>query len=373
MRMHEIALTRRRRPRLSWWCVVGVLTGLGFGFAAPGGREEPIRGVIISCQTWGHEWGSDAMVQAMKEVQALGANWIQIHPYGGIDREGNVQMSRLPEDGSAPEWLARPIREAHALGLKIAVVPHVAGWRAGWSWRGDITFEREEQWARFFASYQAWITALARLCRDADAFSVGSELDRLIPGREAEWRAIIAAVRAQTRAPLTYGANWSDYRAVPFWDALDAIGISAYFPLVEHANPPVAAELDAAWVRLRRELSEYAADKKRRVVFLELGYDSTATAALTPWVSGRGKPPAPELQVLCLDRALAAVNDDQELHGAFLWKWFPGEPRRADYRLQDPAMQAVMKKYWGVRGAAAVASSSAEATSLNRQDRGQTR
>ncbi|MBC8011222.1 MAG: hypothetical protein H7067_14135 [Burkholderiales bacterium] len=324
------------------------------GVARGGGAsaEPPIRGVVISCQTWGHEWGSDAMLTALDEVKALGANWVQIHPYGRIDRAGNVSFGRMPRDGSTPEWLSRPIREAHARGLKIAIVPHVAGWGAGWNWRGDIVFDDPGEWTRFFASYQTWITTMARMCRDADGFSVGSELDRTIAGHEAEWRGIIRTVRAETTAALTYGANWPDYRAVPFWDALDAIGISAYFPLVEHGRAPIAGELDAAWKRLHGELADYARAQNRRVVFMELGYDASMEAAREPWVSGpRGAgADAEAVQTLCLDRALAAANADPNLAGLFLWKWFPGEARRADFRVQSPPMRAVLGERWAGAG-----------------------
>ncbi len=311
----------------------------------------PIRGVVISCQTWGREWGTDEMVTALREVKALGANWVQIHPYLGIDRDGNVSARQLSPDASpedAPEWLARPIREAHALGLKIAIVPHIAGWRSGWEWRGDITFATDAEWARFFSSYQTWIATVARLCRDADGFSVGSELDRTIPDHEAEWRTIIAAVRAETSAALTYGANWSDYQKVPFWDALDAIGVSAYFPLVDHEGPPTAIELDTAWRNLGRELATYSKKQNYKpVVFLELGYDESLSAARTPWANGRREPGARDVQILCLDRALAALESPAApAYGAFLWKWFPGANRRENYAVQSPALRAVLASRW---------------------------
>lgn len=344
------------RPSLLAFLATAALLALRLAVAAPSAaaaasRPEPIRGIVISCQTWGREWGTDEMVAALREVKALGANWVQIHPYLGIDREGNVGARQLtpglaPEQ--APVWLARPIREAHALGLKIAIVPHLAGWRAGWPWRGEIAFETEAEWARFFSSYQSWITTLARLCRDADAFSVGSELDRTVPGHEAEWRSIIAAVRAETPAALTYGANWGDYQNVPFWDALDAIGISAYFPLVDHERPPTETELDAAWLRLRRELDAYSkARDYKPVVFLELGYDESLAAARTPWADGRREPGALAVQTRCLDRALAALEGPAApAYGAFLWKWFPGENRRENYALQSPALRAVLAARW---------------------------
>lgn len=333
------------RCTLLRWIVA--VAAMGVTTFCLGAADRPaIRGVVISCQTWGHEWGSDAMVEALREVKALGANWVQIHPYAGVSRDGTVSMGRLPEDGSTPRWLSRPIEEAHALGLRIAIVPHLAGWRAGWKWRGDITFETAEQWQRFFATYQAWIVRMAQYCREADGFSVGSELDRTIPGHETEWRKMIAAVRNETRAALTYGANWPDYRAVPFWDALDVIGISAYFPLVSHDRTPTAAEIDAAWRRIYPEIAQYARAQNREVVFLELGYDASTRAALEPWVSGRGEPGGPAVQELCLDRALAALQGPTGVMGAFLWKWFPGEYRREDYKLQSPALRQVIGRHW---------------------------
>ena len=309
--------------------------------------EEPIRGIVISCQTFGREWGSDEMVEALQEVKALGANWIQIHPYGSVQRDGTIRFGRgMTADGEAPQWLTRPIAEAHRLGLKICITPHIAPWRAGWDWRGDISFETKAQQDVFFRDYQAWITQLARFCRDADGFTVGSELDQMLDGREREWRQIIAAVRAETDAALTYAANWPNYKRVKFWDALDVISLSAYFPMVKHERMPTRAELDQSWQRIRREVLAYAATQYRRVVFMELGYDRSRRAAIEPWTNGHNEPGAEEVQTLCLDRALAAVEEPDDLLGAFLWKWFPGNSRGEDFLVSTPAMREVVARHW---------------------------
>ena len=39
------------------------------------------------------------------------------------------------------------------------------------------------------------------------------------------WRRIIAAVRAVYHGRISYGANWTDFEKVPFWDAVDEIGV----------------------------------------------------------------------------------------------------------------------------------------------------
>jgi hypothetical protein len=313
----------------------------------PQESEEPIRGVVISCQTFGREWGSDEMVEAMQEVKALGANWIQIHPYGTVQRDGTIRFGRgMSADDEAPQWLSRPIAEAHRLGLKICITPHIAPWRAGWDWRGDITFETKAQQDTFFREYEQWITRLARFCRDADGFTVGSELDQMLNGREQEWRQIIAAVRAETDAALTYAANWPDYKRVKFWDALDVISISAYFPVAKHDGLPTVQEIDESWQRIRRQVLDYAATQNRRVVFMELGYDKSLRAAIEPWKNGHSEPGAEALQTLCLDRALLALEEPDDLLGSFLWKWFPGNSRGEDFLVSTPAMREVVARHW---------------------------
>lgn len=336
----------RRLVFLASFALLGPAAATPLDAAAPATAPEPIRGVVISCQTWGWEWGTDAMVETLAEVKALGANWVQIHPYGGIDHDGNVSFGRLDPTAPAPDWLARPIAEAHRLGLKICIAPHLAPWRAGWGWRGDIDFDTPEKWATFFATYREWITTLARFCRDADGFVVGSELDRTVWEHESQWRDIIAAVREETPAALSYGANWPDYQRIPFWDALDAIGLSAYFPLVDHDRPPTAPELDRSWTRLMAEARAYAATQNRRIVFLEIGYDRSLTAARTPWTDGANEPGSEAVQTLALDRALLAVETSEIVEGAFLWKWFPGPVRRETFLVSTPAMRTVVAARW---------------------------
>lgn len=65
-------------------------------------------------------------------------------------------------------------------------------------------------------------------------------------------RRLIRQIRRVYHGPLTYAANWSgEYKQIRFWDALDYVGIQAYFPL-RHGRQPfarhAAARLAAAFV-----------------------------------------------------------------------------------------------------------------------------
>ncbi len=306
---------------------------------------DGIEGMTVSCPTWGWEWGTDEMVDTMVELKGLGVEWIAIHPYARISNDGTVSF-RPVDPAAPPEHIARPIREAHARGLKIMIKPHLAYWRSKWSWRGAIDLQGEEL-GRFWRSYGRWIDDMAVASAGADLFVVGTELDRLTH-QEAEWRRVIASVRARYDGPLTFASNWDSYGSVPFWDALDAVGIQAYFPLVDGPDAPTdAAALAAGWGRVMTTLTDFSRRVDRPVVFTELGYNTSAKAAREPWAYDRGGPDAEGIQTRCMTAALAAIEETPAVRGAFLWKWFPGPTHAEDFLASTPAMRSVLGKAWG--------------------------
>ncbi len=314
-------------------------------------RDDKINGMTLSTPRGSAEWGRDHIVPTIAELRTLGVNWIAIHPYASIDLAGNVRWRRREGDGEeAPTWLRRPIEEAHRQGIKILVKPHLAPWRS-YSWRGEIEYESAAEWERFFRTYTEWITELARYSEGTDAFAVGTELDRTIED-ESAWRAIIEAVRAEYDGPITYAANWTDYERVPFWAALDAIGIQAYFPLmprdaVRQGELPSRRTLETGWAEIMARMRAFGARHDKIVVFTELGYNNSWQAATEPWdYSTRGTADAEALQRLCMEVALEAIGNESAVVGAFLWKWFPGDRVPRDFAMSSPAMREVIASQW---------------------------
>jgi len=312
---------------------------------------QHVRGITVSCQTWGQEWASDAFAADLDRLRELGVNWVAIHPYASIRSDGTVESRRF-DPAAPPAWITRPIAEAHARGMQVLVIPHLAYWGSPWSWRGAIDFAGEAELRRFFDTYQAWIVGVARAAAGADGFCIANELE-LLAVHEREWRAIIAAVRGATSARLTWAAQWSGYRQVAFWDALDAVGVQAYFPLSERADPP-ADELARAWQPIVDELREFHRRTGKPVVFTELGYRAALDAAREPWAydeaaegGGAERARAEAVQERCLASALAAIEPERAwLRGCFLWKWFAGPVQRANFLLNRAGMQAVIRSAW---------------------------
>ena len=307
-----------------------------------------VHGMTVSCQTSGREWASDAFGPELERLESLGVNWVSIHPYARIAADGTVSWREF-DPASGPAHVVRLIREAHARGLAIFVTPHLAYWGSPFRSRGEIDFAEPAARERFFATYRRWIAALAAAAREADAFAVGNELDRLV-AHEAEWRRVVGEVRGLTSARLTYAANWTDFERVPFWDALDAVGVQGYFPLSESADPS-REELERGWDGVLVRLRAIHERTGKPVVLTELGYNCSLDAARTPWsdrdASGAERERAQALQRRCLEVGLSVLERERAwLRGAFLWKWFVGPAPGENFVLDTPALREAIARAW---------------------------
>ena len=302
-----------------------------------------IRGVTLSCFGWGAAWATPLMYNSMKELRSLGSNWISYHPYSWINNDGSIRFSR----SLSQPTVMNPLRFGKTLGVKTLLKPHIGYWGSRFSWRGSITFQSEAGWKRFFDSYERWIVVQAQMAQagKADLFSVGLEY-KLTEHREKEWRRIIKAVRKVYKGKILYAANWDTYHKIKFWDALDFIGIQAYFPISKKSNPS-EKDLHKGWDKIFPVLRRFAKKHKKKIIFTELGYNYSSRAASHPWEHTQGGPNAGQIKKRCIRVALKRVAKESFILGVFLWKWFPSSRSiSSNFTLQYPAMKKIIKKAW---------------------------
>ena len=314
--------------------------------ASPPLPSSFLKGVTISCQTWGIEWQTPEMEAALDELKSLGVNSIAIHPYAQIQEDGHLFTGRGPTAGTS--HISTPLRWARERGMSVMLVPHLAYWGTKFLWRGEINFASVQEWEIFFSEYENWIVRMAALAEEghAQTFCVGLEYS-FAQKDEARWRQIIAAVRKVYHGKVTYGANWNEYAEVKFWDALDYIGVLAYFPLTKSDDPSVA-ELTAAWEKRCTELERFSKQNGKPFLFTEIGYNENARAAAEPWSFKTGGFRAAEIQARCIDVALALPAKHPFIAGMYWWKWYPEIPHheQENYRLQTGPIKALLAKHW---------------------------
>ncbi|NBC87307.1 MAG: hypothetical protein GVY25_14065, partial [Bacteroidetes bacterium] len=228
---------------------------------------------------------------------------------------------------------------ARRRGMGIILKPHI--WIGHYSADGQnrhaIGFDTDAEWRQWEQQYRAFLLYYAALAEDVDArvLVIGSELERAATERPDFWRSLAASVRERYDGALTYAANWSgDPGAIPFWDALDYVGIQAYFPLVDASvrrQEVTVARLADGWSRHADNLRSLSESIGKPVLFTELGYRSAPDAASAPWLwpeNGGDEAPDPELQALCYRAFFQALGDAPWLTGAIIWKWHPGPESR---------------------------------------------
>ncbi|MBC6699290.1 glycoside hydrolase family 113 [Hymenobacter puniceus] len=314
----------------------------------------------------GVNWvGADSLAsQDLEPLVRAHVNWIAQTPFGWQAGAASPEIRMHTGTGSRNYWgesdrgLVRTVQQARQRGIRTLLKPHLWLRGPGGTWPGDIKMSSETDWQQWFAAYSVFIVHYAELAEanGMEALCIGTELEKTV-GHEAEWRAIIGQVRQVYHGPLTYAANWSgEFEQVKFWDALDYIGVQAYFPLSTTERPAKAALLKA-W---RTPLARIAAVQKRYgkpVLFTEAGYKTTPDAAIQPWVwpDRNALPATPDetTQRICYEAMFETFWPQPWFQGIFIWKWYPGlQPngsarRHLDFTPQHKPAEQVMAQWYG--------------------------
>jgi hypothetical protein len=199
---------------------------------------------------------------------------------------------------------------------------------------GNLAMRSEEDWKRWFGLYRRFLVHNAIVAEAAGAalFCVGTELMGT-EARTADWREAIAAVRLATGAPLTYAANWTGGAVrVPFWDALDVIGVDFYDP--PSADPEATdAGLEAGVRAATRPLAALSQRTGRPVVFTEAGFPLCRAAWIAPHDENTGRPPSSADAARAIAAVYRALEKEPWWKGVYWWKAFSsGREARPDDR-----------------------------------------
>ncbi|WP_262059945.1 glycoside hydrolase family 113 [Streptomyces sp. STR69] len=223
------------------------------------------------------DYDSPAAPRYLRDIRATGARWVTFTPTWYQTRVTD-SAPHTTEETASDVSLRHIVARAHKAGLKVMIKPHID--LPGDVDRAEIRPRDRTAW---FAAYRRFITHYADLAAHtgAEQFAVGTELAG-VSGDTAAWTKVVEAVRDHYDGPLTYAANYDEYQRIHFWQALDLIGIDAYWPLsAEPATDPGRLRRD--WVPIRKKLAAYAERQGRRILFTEAGYVSQRGSTTAPY------------------------------------------------------------------------------------------
>jgi hypothetical protein len=209
--------------------------------------------------------------------------------------------------------------------MKVMLNPHLwigVHWGQG-DWRGEVRMLNDADWTQWFDEYRRFILYFAGIAQEEGVtiFVVGSELQETTRARPEAWRALIREVRGVFKGPCTYSANWGgEFEDVPFWDELEYLGISAYFPLGEGGPDDFRQRARELRDRLRRVHERTG----KPLLFVESGFQSQPGAALEPskWSWNSRDRVDLDLQRTLYDVWMESFWGERWFAGVYWWQWF---------------------------------------------------
>lgn len=286
-------------------------------------RTEPVCGM-----TWGWtgvrgSWGTPAAADSMAKMAEHGVNWTALAYAAEQATPFSTEIPFDAEPTVTDDEIVQAIRGAHALGLKVCLKPVVNV--ADGTWRAHIGFfdwdvPGEPSWTDWFAAYRRFIVHAARIAEaeGCEMLCVGCEMVRA-DGQEAHWRRLIAEVREVYSGLITYNCDKYQEDRVTWWDAVDVISSSGYYP-------------SGSWPAQLDRIAPVVEAAGKPFFFMEAGCPSREGSAALPndW-NLQGAPSGAE-QDAYFAEMFAACRGRDWVRGLMLWDW-PAEL----YALEDAA------------------------------------
>tara|TARA_B110001469_G_scaffold66516_1_gene63507 strand:- start:1398 stop:2396 length:999 start_codon:yes stop_codon:yes gene_type:complete len=289
--------------------------------------------ICVSCQTQTTKINGVSFVASrdsinsshIKPVQNIRSNYVALMPFGFIKDLSSPKITHNTDRqwfGETENGLLQYAKRFQKENIGIMVKPQIWVWKG--TFTGKIKMTSEENWIALEDSYRAFILTYAAAAEkvNAELLCIGTELEEFVKNRPQYWRKLIQEIRGIYKGKLTYAANWDEFSRVPFWDALDYIGIDAYFPLSDDKTPTIAV-YEQGWQPHKKQILALQKEHQKPVLFTEFGYRSVDFSGKKPWDSKRVEV---GVNLEAQTNALQAIHNqfwnEDWFAGGFIWKWF---------------------------------------------------
>jgi hypothetical protein len=286
-----------------------LIKGFSYGFDARSGDYRTPEAVtsIKRLKQAGNEWICIAFIVMQDQFSSTRINF----DYRYTVKDRDVEFA---------------INKAHELGLKVCLKPVIncmdGVWRAEINFPDSNMMGRDFYWAEWFDHYTAFICHYAEMAEytNCEMFCIGCEMVSS-ERKEMHWRKLIKEVKTLYKGPLVYNANHGTEDNVDWFDAVDFIGTSAYYPV---AKKPGETEenMYKAWLKVKERIKALSEKWDKKIIFIEIGCRSAKGCATMPWDFTHRKFPFDEdEQANFYNSCLRAFSDEPWFAGFFWWEW----------------------------------------------------
>ena len=285
--------------------------------------EEPVFQKGFSYSAWSSDaFGTAESDESLRLLTQTNTEWIALC-FSWV--QSNMTSSDIhlnPTGSPTTASVQHAIATAHSLGLKVMLKPMVEPLEreedlAYPVWRGEI--QPSNEW---FTSYSNFLNDFAEFAQqnNVEVFCVGCEYKETT-GWSEQWHSVIQGVRDRYSGPITYAADWSNYQQIGWWDAVDYVGIDAYFPLSIFDTDPSLEDLNKVWNNYADDMEEWIETVNKPVILTEIGYRSGDGTNMAPSNYWSDMEVDLQEQQDCYEAAFNALWNRSWFYGFYWWTW----------------------------------------------------
>jgi len=330
-----------------WLCCVSVVVLSGCGESPTGPadtRDMSVRGMTLV------DWSRDGYSNNPAEVDAIHATGSNALAVLITLYQADASASVVRADNQktpSQQAFADAVLEATKFAPPMRTLLKVHVDLDDGEWRGTIDPSDPAAW---FRSYGAALASWAGLAEQlgVDDLVVGTELAGTLQ-YESQWRDLIASTRQQFSGGIYYAASWDESFSVPFWDAVDAVGINFYAP-VSQRDQESRFDILAGWQLWIDRIRLLHKQTGQDILFTEIGYRSVDGAGQHPYQFDNTAAVDFAEQADLYWAALTALGDKPWVQGVYWWNWLAqnGSPAdETDYTPKNKPAQKELSDAWG--------------------------
>ena len=262
---------------------------------------------------------------SMRRLASNGLDWICITVNAWQEYFYSTHIFSHYEYTQTDDDIRAAIKLAKSLGLKVCLKPMVNCLDG--SWRAKINFPEDKDghgyWAEWFKSYDTFMVYYAHMAEQlgVEMLCTGCEMEGM--DRQADHcRKMIDKVRQVYSGILMHNVNHGDELSSKWLDAVDVIGISAYYPVTDGENrgPEV---MRSKWADVVQILKKCHEKYDKPIMFAEVGVRNEKGCTQYPW-DFQDRPEVPideDEQSDFYETAMEATWDIPWFAGYFCWDW----------------------------------------------------
>ncbi len=300
-------------------------------------------------------YNDERAVLSLKRLASTGCNWVSL---AFSIRQDTYHSRSFGFDYrfSIPDReLENIIKKQHAFGFKVCLKPMINC--GDGVWRANISFPESEWgnvsfWDEWFGHYTAFMRHYAEIAELAgcEMLCIGCEMVGT-ERKTAHWRKLIEEVRKVYSGPLVYNANHGQEDNVKWFDEIEYIGTSAYYPITKPDGDKSIETMVKGWEKARdrlRELSERHGSKK--IIFMEIGCRSATGCSSMPWdFKHRDLPFDENEQADFYESCFRVMWDEPWFAGYFWWDWYtflPQNEQNTGFSIYNKKAENVVKEWY---------------------------